>query len=272
MRTERVCKLTVAGIFGFTVCSLAAGIGGQGRGNVTMQARYQAIESKARLAKPDDESTIRALVDEVCSFPRAFPRMPSVLEDFLKDRLVKAEAAYLRGDTAGVQEDSIVGLIDSFADKFHLPDYSRTSLRQVRVLRMSLTSTTPVFMGRGMVRPGMEFGDSINSAVSPLQAFHLTATLIDQKLLNPDFQVTPTEWDSVFYQRYAERLQARERLRESGQLQEFPRRAQAIVWDNTRQTEIRNALQRGLASTSMSDSFTMLEQAITTLGIGTSGN
>jgi hypothetical protein len=55
---------------------------------------------------------------------------------------------------------------------------------------MSLALDSPAFMGRGMTSPNANIHDGINSGMSPLQAFHVGTVLVDQKISDPDFQVT----------------------------------------------------------------------------------
>jgi hypothetical protein len=43
--------------------------------------------------------------------------------------------------------------------------------------------------------------DAPNPPMSPFQALFLSLSLVDQKLINPDYQAPPEEWDRDFYPR-----------------------------------------------------------------------
>jgi hypothetical protein len=61
---------------------------------------------------------------------------------------------------------------------------------------MQTILNTPVFMTPRTTQQAMpSIGEPLPRSMSPLQAFHLTQTLIDQKFFNPLYQVTPTVWD-----------------------------------------------------------------------------
>jgi hypothetical protein len=168
---------------------------------------HNALNQSACLVKPDDEQSIRVFTDELFNFPRSFPRLPSPLEAVLKQRLVQAEMKYRQHMTAGVREADVVVFVNRLADKLQAPAYAKTSLRQVRVLRMSLVLASPAFMGDGITRKDMHVGDSINDTMSPLQAMHLIASMFDQKLLNVEYQTTPEEWDQKQHAASIQKLQ-----------------------------------------------------------------
>ena len=99
-----------------------------------------------------DENSVHALMTEVFNFPRSFAPLPEVVASALRERIARAEIRYMTGQSSGVQESDIVLALNTLAARFQTPDYAHTSLKQVRVLRMNLLLTTPVFMGKGMVR------------------------------------------------------------------------------------------------------------------------
>ena len=83
-------SFVIACFLGITMFSSVSALG-QEPGDRKIMNPYKAIENKASLATPDDPASIRALADEIFNFPRSFPRMPSQMEDMVKDRLVQAE-------------------------------------------------------------------------------------------------------------------------------------------------------------------------------------
>src|SRR6267143_7013970 len=100
-----------------------------------------------------------------------------------------------RGLGKGVKEQSIVNFTNLLVVKFGLPDYVRTSQRQVRFMRMFLMLHNPIFMGQDAVRLDIQVGESINEEMSPLQAVHVLLEVLGHKYSDENFQLTPEEWD-----------------------------------------------------------------------------
>jgi|SRR5579863_2687438 len=227
---------------------------------------YTQLDQAASVIKiGDDETSTRAFADKIFSMPRTFPRIPAPVEDVLKDRLVRAEMAFRQGHGPGIQEDNIAQFVNSLAHRLNLPDYGRTSTKQLRVLRMSLILTSPSFMGAGVSWSEMKVGESIKPAMSPLQATHLILTLIEQKLINPEYQVPPEEWERTFQQSSLERLQTFQKIQQTGSVGK--QTAQGVFRHNPKHRELRDALTQGISSLSLSDTFGMIDDALKTLKI-----
>jgi hypothetical protein len=216
---------------------------------------------------PDDEQSVRSLADGVLSFPRPYPRLDAQIEELIKSRLAQAEIKYRHGSEHGVQEADIVALLNEFADKLQLPPYAKTSISQLRVLRMRLALAEPKFMGLGLARQDSKVGDSLNTEMSPLQGLHLIETLIDQKVGNPEFQVSPGDWDK--------NLRNSILPSPSGLLGKGP---QSVVADSTitgrlylqhspRMREMYNTLQRNLSSMNSFEALQLLDHACVVLKI-----
>lgn len=232
---------------------------------------WQKIDEKARAAKAGDEASVRALTDEVFNHPHGFPRMPAPLETLVKDRLVRAELAYRQGWGKGVHENDIARLVNLLAVRLGAPDYARTSTHQVRIIRLNLLVSTPLFMGEGMTHDNMRLGESINATMSPLQAVYVSALLIDQKLANPEFQVTPGQWETDRHQKAIERWRALKAAKESGQTASAEQGLTpkvVVMTDNPKRQEMREALARGIASISLIDALNLADEALDMLGIG----
>src|SRR5437588_4333523 len=168
---------------------------------------YEAIENAASVMKPGDSDSVRGTVEALFKFPNGY-RMPPIMEGVVKQRLIDAQMAYLSGKTTGVADGAVVDALNALATAFDAPDYGRVSLLQVRFSRSGMASLMPVFMQSAPdTRP-----DEPNPPMSPLQAIFLMSQLIDQKLINPDYQATPAEWDSDFYPRLMEERRARQEL------------------------------------------------------------
>jgi hypothetical protein len=234
-------------------------------GAATVFRPFQQLEEKASLENVYDEQSIQALITEVFNFPRSFEFAPlrEVVAGALRERIAQAEISYMTGQSAGVQESDIVLALNTLAARFQTPDYARTSLKQVRVLRMNLVLTTPVFMGKGMMRENV-LDESSNSAMSPVQATYLLESLIEQKIRNPDFQVPPADWDANYYDDAVSKIQRAQQLLQSGESRSF----RGVVRENPKRTEIDGILSSGISSMTPADVSALLNQTLTTLKIG----
>ena len=254
--------------FCFTIASISS-ISAQQMNSQTKGAwvnPYTELDRAAGLIKiGDDETQTRAFAEKIFNMSRSFPRMPAAVEDVLKDRLVRAEMAFRQGRGPGIQEDNIVQFVNSLAHKLNVPGYARTSTKQVRVLRMSLILTSPSFMGQGVSWSEMKIGDSIKPVMSPLQATHLILTLMDQKLINPEYQVPPEEWERTFQQSSIERLQAFQKMQQAGSVGK--QTAQGVFRHNPKHRELRDAVTQGISSLTLADAFGMIDDAFKTLKI-----
>jgi hypothetical protein len=225
------------------------------------------LSERAALAAPENEQSMRDLADAVLSFPRLYLQMAPEVEAFVKNRLVRAEIRHRQGYQPGVLETDIVTLFDEFVEEFHLPPYARTSISQLHILRMRLALLEPQFMGPGLARQGSVVGDSINPEMSPLQGLHLVQTLVDQKLLNPEFQVLPEEWDkSIEKSRFADsQCSTSDESASLGSGQNAS--PQIIAQPNPRLRELYSALKTNSSSLSSTEALGLLERACVALRI-----
>lgn len=231
-------------------------------------ATPRTIENKASLATADDPNSIRALVDEVFNLPRAFPRMPASVEGMVKDRLVLAEISYRQGTKPGVREQDVVDALNNLAEKLGGPPHSKTAPSQLRVLRMWLALSEPKFMGTGLARQDGAIGESISSTMGPVQAAHLIATLIDQKFMNPDFQVTPQEWEGGSLQKVTEKIQAAQArvaaVQKTGQPTATLR---ASSFSTEKRRDLEQSLYPSISSLSTTDGLNLVQQTLAKLRI-----
>jgi hypothetical protein len=257
--------LSLIGCFIISTLGPLSGIGGaQVTGSSNQGNPYKVLDNAARMAAKNDDASVRALTESVFSFPRMLPRLPDVIENTIKDRLVEAEFAYRNGAQPGLQEEDLVKLVNSFADKLHAPSYAKTSMKQLRVLRMQLAFASPAFMASGLVGKNMSVGDSVNSTMSPLQATHLLNSLIDQKLINPAFQLEPTEWENKQASVEMDKMRAaQERMRTAGQ--EGSKQIGLSVTVGHRNRDLHNALLQAGSNLSFLDAMSLIDDAFTTL-------
>lgn len=231
-------------------------------------ATPRSIENKASLATADDPNSIRGLVDEVFNLPRAFPRMPASIEGTVKDRLAQSEISYRQGRKPGVQEKDVVDALNNLSEKLGGPPHSKTTLSQVRVLRMWLALSEPKFMGTGLARQDGAIGESISPTMGPLQAAHLIATLIDQKFMNPDFQVTPQEWEGGSLQKVTEKIQAAQaRVAAARATGQPTAEVTSRIYSTEKRRELEQSLYPNISALSTADSLNLIQQTLAKLHI-----
>src|SRR5918911_1066639 len=131
--------------------------------------KLDSIDEKALQAKDNDETAVRALADEVFN-TSDFAALPVETRESMKDRVLRAELSY-RKDGAGVDEETVVQVVNEYVNKFGAPEYAKTSTLQVRYLRATLVRGYPNFIAQPPPgeREGLdqEVGTSINSMMSP---------------------------------------------------------------------------------------------------------
>jgi|ERR1700761_6731334 len=181
-------------------------------------------------------------------------QVPKLVQDLVSHRLVSAEDSYWRGQSPGVQEREPVAAFNSLVIRLNLPTFAETNPDQMRLLRMQVAGRSPTFMARNIAKADMKIGDSIESAMSPLQALHLVLCLIDQKFYNPVFQVTNEEWPQS-------RAQYEASLADMGT--QFSIRA----IPPEKPTELRQRLDSALSSMSDADGLELLKGLEHTFGI-----
>jgi len=224
---------------------------------------YKVLDASAVSAKHGDDASMHALAEAVFSFPRVLPRLPDILENPIKDRLVIAEFSFRQNPRAGVREEDIVQFVNTVADKLKVPGYAKTSLKQVRTLRMQLMLASPVFMTEGVDPAHLSPGAHIDSMLSPLQAAHLINSLIDQKLINPDFQLEPEEWESKQADKQTERIKAAQQMLQSSRSGQSKSQSRVVTLKRNRDLE-KSLVQAG-TNLSILDAMNLIDTAFSTL-------
>ncbi|HEX8456885.1 MAG TPA: hypothetical protein VF656_06295 [Pyrinomonadaceae bacterium] len=154
---------------------------------------YKEIDTKARRAKTGEEVAINELVDAILKNFAAV--LPADTAQAVKVRLVRAELKY-RQNKKGIRESRIVKAINQLAEAFEAPEYAQTSPLQVRLLRVDLKSDLPNLVDAEIEEVGLKkkAGDKLKVEISPIEATVLTIVMVQQKMLNPDWQLTPREY------------------------------------------------------------------------------
>lgn len=160
----------------------------------TQQSPSQEIEAKAKRAQNGDENSIRELTDSI--FESYLAALPDAIRQHVKERLIRAEVKHRQGKK-GIKETNIVKAMNQLADVFGAPEYAKSSPLQVRVLRAKLKEELPSLISpEDESQHGLKkrVGHDLKADVSPLEAITILTMLIQQKMLNPDWQLTPREY------------------------------------------------------------------------------
>jgi hypothetical protein len=152
----------------------------------------QRLEEAAIAARDGGSDEIDALSDAVIQSPHSFS-LPDPVRSMLSHELASAEKRYRLRTGPGITESQLVDSLNFIGEKLNAPRYAKVTALQVRVLGMRMAITHPAFMGIGLSQKPMKVDESVDTTLSPLQAAHLFAAMIDQKWSNPDFADTAVD-------------------------------------------------------------------------------
>lgn len=217
------------------------------------------IDKKSQMAKDNDESSVRALADEVVD-TIGVDVLPTETASEVKDRLARAEIRYQSGDKEGIPERNVVRAVNGLVKKFGAPEYAITSAYEVRKLRMDAFYLMPQLIGRGrskdrrtVDREHTSVGSSINPTMSPVEAFFITGMMLQQKRLNPEYQVTYAErlakWNEKHSSQKPKDVATKERARRQAQAES----QSAEVEQTARQKEVDDVIERTASTMSSND-------------------
>lgn len=221
------------------------------------------IDQKAQRVKGNDESAVRELADEV--FATAyFSEIPSDYREAMKERVVRAEMNYRSGKT-GVSEEKVVLTVNHLARKFNAPDFAQTSAVQVRALRVRLKLGYPNFIAQETreKKKGLKkkVGDTINPEMSPLEAAFVTGVLIQQKMLNADFQHEPQVWEEKLRKGQLKQWEAGENP--ASQTESRLTHSKG----NAKRNEMRRTVSQSASKMTISELMSLPDETLDTLGI-----
>ena len=186
----------------------------------------ERINAKAELLNTADETVIRDLADEVFTSIDADLASPEIITG-VKDRIVRAEVNYRSGHGKPVSEFGVVRMTNMLMKKLGAPAYAQTNVYEVRRLEMNFLPFLSKFIGKkpaGTSHGPKALGSSFNPEMSPLEGIAVANLLIQQKRVNPVYQVTYDEW------------LARRSAKKSGK---------QVINDNSRRLEMEKIIQRG---------------------------
>lgn len=272
--SKRVVFLTM-----FVFCLLAGGLiwlgtnsAVRGSASKTQDAGQNVptldqINEAARAAKGSDEAAVRRLVDTVFNATE-FAEVPPGGLDQIKERVVRAELNYRAKGKGGVAEKNITKMINKLANKLGAPDYAKTDTVQVRRTRVRLMLRLSSFISSEVVteKAGKNRGkSSLKSEMSPLEAAYLATFLLQQKMLNEDYQLTPKESRAKLHKNQLERWEA-SRANKGGEAQQ--KKNELVVKNaNPKREEMIQLISLAIAGKRGDELKSLAETSLDDLGI-----
>ncbi len=245
--------------------ALPAEIGVAAMASETNYLTGDLIDEKARRAQDSNEASVRALADEVFTSSH-FAEIPANVLEKIKERVVPHELKY-RQNKKGIKEKEIVKMVNDLAAKTGAPDYAKTSPLQVRSLRARLMTGYPNFISpanvdgkRGLKR---KVGTSMNPDMSPLEAVFVAGVLLEQKMINEEFQHSPQEWEKKLKNKELKNWQGGQKRRDSGRRG----KPQLAVSSNPKAREMREVIAQSPIRMNPADLINIVDDSLDTLGI-----
>jgi hypothetical protein len=223
------------------------------------------LKRESRAAKGNDPGSVDRLADAIITDFVPF-EVPVDAKAGVKARLVQAELSYRKG-SKGITESDIVRSINELAEKFGAPAYAKTSPTQVRYLRVSMMGFFPDLVAQEPIdakAKARNVGSSINPRLSPLEATFLTGLMLNQKMINKDYQLEPKEWREHLHQRNLELWHAYHDNK--GKLS-LPASSGLAVSTNPKREEMRQVIARAASTMTSADISDLVPKMLDSLGV-----
>lgn len=217
--------------------------------NLQQEPNWHRVDRAARNVKGGDEAAVRILVNEVFADNGIDEKIVATAGS-VPDRLVAAEVAFQKGKAPGISEEAVVHAVNQLAVRFNAPDYAFTDVKELRRLRFKMLTVYPGLIGRGSAATRDESKHHFERTMSPVEAFHVAATLVFQKIANPEFQFSRKEIEAAPQQDKA----ALAKLTQS-------------VANGERTRELLGVIRQSAASMSLRDILSQSEQTLDRMGI-----
>jgi len=206
---------------------------------------FSQLNIKARAVNEGGGSAaVNDLVNEL------FTTFSATVASDVKTRIVNSELLYQANQRGGVTETAVVQVVNGLQVKFNTPEFSKTDTYEVRKLRQALQLLAPQFVGHGRQSEQSAVGD-VNSTIvpemSPAEAVFVTLAMINQKMSNPNYQLT--QGTAMWSDLHSTKI------------------GQAIEVDPTRTSQISNAIGSSFATMSASEILAIPHRALDILGI-----
>lgn len=189
--------------------------------------------------------------------------LPEDAKATIKTRLVVAELDYRHGG-GGIPEGNVMRTVNALARQFAVPEYAKTSMSQVRFLRANVSGVFPQLLIPQRI-PSDKVKESARQPLSPMGATLLTALLLQQKLINEEFQVDPKDWRDHLQKRRTEMWSKYGENKGAP-----PQLSDSIVSshaEGVKTRELRELILRRIATMTQADIVTLTSSTLDQLGI-----
>ena len=155
---------------------------------------WSELKIVARESKSGDLVAAKSLIREIIQASGFSSELRGFTASTIEDRVGRAESRYRLGQGSAITEARIARTVNGLVLKFSLPQYARTSTYEVRRLRLELLPHFPEIVSVTVRSAGSSsVGSQMTDSMGPAEAFFLLSMLLQQKLNNPDYQLTHLE-------------------------------------------------------------------------------
>lgn len=233
-----LCCTILGGATFITSMQTVRGGAQTGAGAAAQPSRPLArLNEKARAARSGDEAAVRELADEVLGQLNA-DQAPAGLADAIRERLVSAEMRYRAGNGKAISDAKIVRMVNRLAREVGAPAFARTDVFELRRMKTGLLPFTSDLQTREVGGPSGRRNPR-ELTMAPLEATYFALALVQQKLHNPEYQMTQDEW-----------VQLHGGKRKSDSTGKFREKMKERRNDSNRTRELQKAFADGLAAKS----------------------
>lgn len=234
----------------------------------------ERINEMARSAKGNDEIAIRRLTDVIFNVTDFAEISPTALEQ-VKERVVRAEINYRAKGKGGVAEKNITKMVNKLANALDAPAYAKTDTVQVRQLRVRLMTRMPSFMSSEVAvekNSKNHVRASLKTEMSPLEATYMALFILQQKMLNKQYQMTPQEWRANLHKAQIERWETLRGNKDTGSSERAIPSQQKKAGlsadnDNHRRDEMIQVISQAIASKRATELKSLADTSLDDLGI-----
>lgn len=214
-----------------------------------------AINQKAKNARTGNQAAAKELVGEMIRVSGITNELDGFSTDSVSERVGRNESRYRLGQADGIPEGKIVRTVNGLAKKLNLPDYARTNSYEVRKLRLSLLPNFPELINQKTQssQPAV-VGTKLDSQMSPAEAVFVLTMMMQQKMVNEEYQVTNSERLSKWNDSHNHNPKK-------------PKEDKSQNSASSRSDEMRGALENGVDSIPTFDALQLADITLNTLGI-----
>jgi hypothetical protein len=160
------------------------------------EGSWDHVNRAARNVKTNDRKAVQELVDQIF-LDNGLDNHISASAASIKDRLIAAELDFHKGTHAGVGVEKVAASVNQLAERLNLPAFASTNVSEVKKVRLRMLTLYPALIGRGSAASRDDSKPHFDEKMSPIEAFHVAVTVIQQKVFNPEFQRTAQEQQAI---------------------------------------------------------------------------